>query len=97
MRIKVTMSIVLLAAACATQALANYFYNPYANLSPNIGSAPSPTPRDTPKNRMPKAVRAAPPYANIVADDTPKHTDKPARNDQSSSQDGEEAKDRREL
>ena len=97
MRIKVTMSILLLAAACATQALANYFYNPYANLSLNIGSAASPTLRDTRKNRLPKAVRAAPPYAIIVAADTAKHTDKPARNDQSSSQDGEEAKDRREL
>ena len=96
MRIKVTMSLLLLAAACATQALANYFYNPYANLSPNIASAASPTPRDTRKNRLPK-VRAAPPYAIIVAADTAKHTDKPARNDQSSSQDGEEAKDRREL
>jgi hypothetical protein len=96
MRIKVTMSILLLSAACTTQALANYFYNPYANLSLNIGSAPSPTPRDTRKNRLPKPVRAASPYP-IVAGAPAKHTDKPARNDQSSSQDGEEAKDRREL
>jgi hypothetical protein len=98
MRIKVTMSILLLSAGCATQALANYFYNPYTNLSLNVGSAPSPTPRDIRKNRLPTVVYAAPSDDHAVPDDTTKHTYKPAMNDQPPlTQDGEEAKHRRDL
>jgi hypothetical protein len=84
MRTKMTLSVLLLSAACATPTLANYFHNPHTNVNLNIGSAPSPTPRDIRENRLPKVVHAAPPYVNAVADDTTKNTDKPAMNDQPS-------------
>ena len=86
MKTKMTLSVLFLSAACATPTLANYFYNPYAGIRLNIGSAPSPTPRDIRENRLPKVGHAAPPHANAVADETTKNTDKPAMNDQSSAQ-----------
>ena len=86
MKTKMTLSVLFLSAACATPTLANYFYNPYAGIRLNIGSAPSPTPRDIREDRLPKVRHAAAPHANAVADDTTKNTDKPAMNDQSSAQ-----------
>ncbi|HLQ45610.1 MAG TPA: hypothetical protein VK137_12815, partial [Planctomycetaceae bacterium] len=47
----------------------------------NIGSAPSPTPRDIRENRQPHVVQAAPSDDNVAADDTTKNTDKHAAND----------------
>ena len=88
MQTKMTLSVLFLSAACATPSLANYFYNPHTNLALNIGSAPSPTPRDIRENRQPKLVHAAPPYAHVVADDTAKNTGKPAMDDQPSAQGG---------
>jgi len=66
------MSVLLLSAACATQALANYFYNPYTNIGLNIGSAPSPTPRDIRENRLPKVAKApaAPPSKSQLSPGT---------------------------
>ena len=74
MRIKVTISMLLLSAVWTTPTLANYFYNPHANIAFNISSAPSPTPRDIRHNRLPKIVHAAPPYASAMADNTTKNT-----------------------
>jgi hypothetical protein len=88
MRMKITMSMLLLSAACTTPSLANYFYNPYTNLRLNVGSAPSPTPRDVRENRLPKVVHASSHRVDIVADDVTKSTDKPVLNDQSSAQVG---------
>jgi hypothetical protein len=68
--------------------LANYFYNPATNLNLNIGSAPSPTPRDIRENRQPQVVQAAPSDDNVVADDTTKNTYKPAANDHDPAQVG---------
>jgi hypothetical protein len=85
---KMTSSILFLSAACATPTLANYFHNPYTNLNLNIGSAPSPTPRDIRENRLPRVVRAAPSSANVVADDTTKNTDTPAANNHPTAQGG---------
>jgi outer membrane protein OmpA-like peptidoglycan-associated protein len=42
---KVTLSLVLLSAALACPASANYFSNPQTGLNLNVGSAPNPTPR----------------------------------------------------
>ena len=88
MRTKMTLSVLFLSAACANPTLANYFYNPYTNLNRNIGSAPSPTPRDIRENRLPQVVHAAPSYANVAADDTTKNADRPAVNDQPTAQGG---------
>jgi hypothetical protein len=88
MKTKMIMSVLFLSAACATPTLANYFNNPHTNVNLNIGSAPSPTPRDIRENRLPKVVHAAPPYANVVSDDTAKNTHKPAVDDHPPAQDG---------
>ncbi|HYM18573.1 MAG TPA: hypothetical protein VEU06_08425 [Micropepsaceae bacterium] len=40
------LSIVVLSAAFATPAFANYFSNPNLGMSANVGSAPNPTPAD---------------------------------------------------
>jgi hypothetical protein len=74
MRAKMTLSVLLLSAVCATPVFANYFSNPRANINLNIGSAASPTPRDIRENRLPKVVHAAPSGANVVADDATKNT-----------------------
>ena len=88
MKTKLTLSLLFLSAACATPTLANYFHNPSTNLNWNIGSAPSPTPRDIRENRQPRVSQAAPSDDNVVADDTTKNTDKPAANDHLPAQGG---------
>ena len=90
MQTKMTMSMLLLSAACATPSLANYFYNPHTNLALNIGSAPSPTPRDIRENRQPRVGHDAPSYANGVADNTTKDAGPPAMNDRTPAQGGGE-------
>ena len=87
MRTKMTLSVLFL-SVCATPSFANYFHNPSVNLNFNIGSAPSPTPRDILENRQPHVVQAAPSDDNVAADDTTKNTDKPAVNDQPPAQGG---------
>src|SRR5689334_1445305 len=74
MSTKVTLSILLLSAICATPTFANYFSNPYLNINANIGSAASPTPHDVRENRLPQVVHAVPSDANAVADDKSKDT-----------------------
>lgn len=81
MRIKMTLSMLLLSAVCVTPALANYFHNQRLNLYLNVGSAPSPTPRDVRENRLPRLVQAIRPQADAV-----KKTDKTAENEQASAQ-----------
>lgn len=39
-------AMMLLSALAVTPAAANYFHNPYTNISLNVGSAPNPTPAD---------------------------------------------------
>ena len=86
MRTKMTLSVLFLSAAFATPTLANYFHNPATNLNWNIGSAPSPTPRDIRENRQPRVVQAAPSDDNFVVDDTTKNADKSVANHHSSAQ-----------
>lgn len=81
MKTKLTLSLLLLAAASATPALANYFHNPSTNLNWNIGSAPSPTPLDIRENRQPRVTKVVPSDGNLVADGTMKNADKSAAND----------------
>jgi hypothetical protein len=89
MRTKMTLSVLLLSAVCATPAFANYFSNQSLNINLNIGSAASPTPRDVRENRQPKVVRAVPSDANVVADDTTKNTGNLAVIDHAAAQAGE--------
>ena len=72
MKTKMTLSVLLLSAVCATPTYANYFSNPYLGINLNIGSAPSPTPSDVRENRLPKVVHAGPPDADVAADDKAK-------------------------
>jgi hypothetical protein len=86
MKTKMTLSVLLLSAVCATPAFANYFYNPYSNINLNVGSAPSPTPRDIRENRLPQIAHAAPPDANVVANGVTKDTGNPAALDHATAQ-----------
>jgi hypothetical protein len=60
MKTTMALSVLFISAASATPSLANYFHNPHLNLNRNIGSAPSPTPRDIRDNRVPHAHRTVP-------------------------------------
>jgi hypothetical protein len=51
--------LLLLTALPTTEASANYFYNPHINIARNIGSAPSPTPRDIRENRLPEIAHVS--------------------------------------
>jgi hypothetical protein len=89
MRAKMILSVLSLSAACASPTLANYFHNPSTNLNWNIGSAPSPTPRDISENRQPRVSQVAPSDGNFTAEDTPKNADKGAASDHPPAQSGE--------
>jgi hypothetical protein len=57
MKTKVILPLLLVAAAFASPASANWFHNPYENINRNIGSAPNPTPADLREMRLPLAVQ----------------------------------------
>lgn len=80
MRTKMILSVLALSAAYATPTLANYFHNPHTNLNLNVGSAPSPTPRDIRENRLPQLVHAAQSSDNVETSDIAKDIDKPIVN-----------------
>jgi hypothetical protein len=56
------------------------------NLNANIGSAPSPTPRDIRENRQPQVAHADPSHSVVVAA-AAKNTDKLVVNDHQPAQD----------
>ena len=60
MRTLMTLTVLFISAAGANPGFANYFHNPHLGLNLNIGSAPSPTPRDIRESRMPQLFHAAP-------------------------------------
>jgi len=74
MRTNLTLSVMLLSAMCATPAFANFFYNPYTNINLNVGSAPSPTPREVRENHLPQIVDTDPSRASAVAADATTNT-----------------------
>ena len=61
MKTTFALAVLFISAASATPSLANYFHNPHLNLNRNIGSAPSPTPRDIRSNQSPHVNRTLPP------------------------------------
>ena len=66
MNFKTTMLLPLvLSAAFATAAEANYFSNPRLNIHSNVGSAPSPRPVDIRENRMPRISESSFPTAMV--------------------------------
>ena len=60
MKTPMALSVLFMLAASATPSLANYFHNPKLNVNLNIGSAPSPTPRDVHENHLPQVNHTAP-------------------------------------
>jgi hypothetical protein len=62
------VSIIVLSAAFATPAFANYFSNPRLGMAANVGSAPSPTPADLRSDRnLPHiALTRVPSQAHLV-------------------------------
>ncbi len=52
MKMNKVVSVVLVSAAFATPAFANYFSNPNIGMNANVGSAPNPTPADLRADRM---------------------------------------------
>jgi hypothetical protein len=51
------LSLLLVTAAFASPASANWFHNPHQNINRNIGSAPNPTPADIREMRLPIAAQ----------------------------------------
>ena len=88
MRFTMTLLLLSLTAGFVTPSLANYFFNPYTNVGRNIGSAPSPTPRDVKENRLPRLVHATPPYADVTPAEPFKSLSAPGGDDQTSAQAG---------
>ena len=50
---KTALALLLVSAAAATPAYANFFHNPFTGINLNIGSAPNPTPADVREDRLP--------------------------------------------
>ena len=61
MTTKFILPLLLVAAAFASPASANWFHNPYQNINRNIGSAPNPTPADLREMRLPVVTQAETP------------------------------------
>ena len=61
------ISVLLLSAACATPAFANYFANPALNVRLNIGSAPNPTVHDIRTQSMPLMTHQNQPTRNVTS------------------------------
>src|ERR1700758_2203873 len=53
MNTKVILPLLLVTAAFASPASANWFHNPHLNINRNVGSAPNPTPADLREMRLP--------------------------------------------
>jgi len=61
MKTKLILSALLVTAAFASPASANWFHNPHENINRNIGSAPNPTPADIRESRLPIAAQVETP------------------------------------
>lgn len=61
------LSVLLISAACATPAFANYFANPALNVRLSIGSAPNPTAHDIRTQSMPQMTHRSQPTSNVAS------------------------------
>jgi hypothetical protein len=77
MKTPILMSLLLVSAAAASPASANYFHNPYTNIYLNVGSAPTPTPADIREDRLPQ-VAVDPSNSDVATADETKAPEKTA-------------------
>jgi hypothetical protein len=77
---KIAISILLISAAFASPASANYFANPALNMKFNVGSAPAPTTWDIRHNYTPQMTHNNRPKVDFAKSATPGQS---AENDQS--------------
>ena len=90
MKTKIMMtSLLLLSAVGATPALANYFYNPHVNIMLNVGSAPSPTPRDIREHRLPHVANTDHSHIDGMVADATKNSGTSGKTAQTYAQVGE--------
>ena len=68
---KIAISILLISAAFASPAFANYFANPTLNMKFNVGSAPTPTVWDIRHNYMPQMTHNNRPKFDVAKSTTP--------------------------
>lgn len=61
MKARFILPVLLVTAAFASPASANWFHNPHQNINRNIGSAPNPTPADLREMRLPVVTEAETP------------------------------------
>jgi hypothetical protein len=78
MKTKFVLSLLLVTAAFASPASANWFHNPYQNINRNIGSAPNPTPADLREMRLPVVTQAETPVPGYTVIEPAKDSSKQA-------------------
>ena len=78
MKTKVILPLLLVTAAFASPASANWFHNPYQNINRNIGSAPNPTPADLREMRLPVAAQNETPVPAYTVIEPAKDSNKQA-------------------
>jgi hypothetical protein len=80
MKTKLILSVLLVTAAFAAPASANWFHNPQLGINLNIGSAPNPTPADLREMRQPHVVDNGAPVQGYTVIEPAKDTNKQASN-----------------
>jgi len=80
MKTTLMLSALLVTAAFASPASANWFHNPYQNINRNIGSAPNPTPADLREMRLPVAAQNEAPVQGFTVIEPAKDGSKQASN-----------------
>jgi len=78
MKTKFILSLLLVTAAFASPASANWFHNPQLNVNLNVGSAPNPTPADLRENRLPVVTQAETPVKGYTVVEPAKDDSKQA-------------------
>jgi hypothetical protein len=78
MKTKVILPLLLVTAAFASPASANWFHNPQLGVNLNIGSAPNPTPADLREMRQPHVVQAETPVQGYTVVEPAKDGNKQA-------------------
>ena len=65
------ISVLLMSAAYASPAFADYFHNHTLNVNLNIGSAPNPTAKDIRASNSPQATQRNQPPRNVASSSAP--------------------------
>ena len=88
MKTRFVLSALLVTAAFASPASANWFHNPHQNINRNIGSAPNPTPADLREMRLPVVSEAETPVKGYTVLEPAKDGSKQASNTPTPAQGG---------